>query len=189
TISSLSKKVVELEEVFALESSMIELEDLVGTPADPGLPDQDTLFEIAEKILAEMQGGGGGGRAALANVSGLSHLLWLEAGLLENREGPLLSLPSADGGAIEVVQKLVHDTIAAQLELGIAPVRTAAAADWAGRADRALEHGDHQAAYRAYRTAYQTLVPLTWTAREVGGGAPEAAPGNQASASSTDAGL
>jgi hypothetical protein len=83
----------------------------------------------------------------------------IETHLLESRLIPSYYLPASRGGMIEHIRDLVHQTLGAQADLGIAVAETASARELAKNADTLLDHEKFVDAYRAYAAAYQALVP------------------------------
>ncbi len=158
TVSSLLDKIVGFDNVIALESTVISLEELLGVPLDPPQTDQDTLFELAEKILENFPVTESL-RNGAATGSGLTRLLWLESGLLDEVEGFRVVRPEGDGGAAERIQRLVWETITVYMDLGIYAAESGRAMLRATIADQMLEAGRYDNAYETFCRAYQALIP------------------------------
>ncbi len=142
TVSSQLVKAASFDDVLALESSLQTELDKVGVPAEPGLPDQDTMFEVLEKILAEQ-------------TEGLPLEIVLDRSLLEGRLIPTLFLPANAGGLIEEVQALVWSEIERAIEEGTTDITFIE--ELALRADQELAEWRFAEAFLSYSRAYRRL--------------------------------
>lgn len=142
TVSSQLVKAAAFDEVLALESSVQTELDKVGVPADPSQTDQDTMFELLEKILAEQ-------------TESLPLELVLDRSLLDGRLIPTLFLPASAGGLIERVQALVWSEIQRAIEGGVVDVTVIE--ELAVQADQQLTEWRFAEAFETYARAYQRL--------------------------------
>lgn len=158
TVSSLLDKIVGFDNVLALESTVISLDELIGVPRDPPQDDQDTLFELAEKILSNFPGTESL-RAGAGTGAGLTRLLWLESGLLDDAAAFRGVRSESEDGNAERIQRLVWETIDVYTSFGIYAAESGRAMLRATVADQMLAAGRHDDAYREFCRAYQALIP------------------------------